>query len=159
MVEAPFASDPHHPVQAHLVLGWDADRASIADIDIEFMPTLGYAVRALGENGYVLFESQASLLYPMSNDRAIELGILSETGTLIRRGQLKIVECQSVRPFIPGYAMADCVLANGRRAEVMTRLDADELPTPAWYVGKRPSDAASHHAPEPERGSSHSTGT
>ncbi len=149
--EMPLA-DLHHSAvaAAHLVLGWDSDRSSATDMEWDYLPILGYAVRLPNSEDYVLHDDQNGVLYPMSEGRAVELNILSQAGTFIRRGQPKITNCMSVRPFIFNMVAADCILADGRKAEVITLIENEQLPQPIWYIGKRPCDAARYHPPLPE---------
>lgn len=129
-------------VAAHLVLGWDLDRPSVTDFNWDYLPVLGYAVREDASAPYVLHEVRDEGLSPITRDRAVELGIHNEAGDFVRRGQPKIVECKTVRPFITGYAEAECTLSDGRSAQILTSIDSTLLPENAWYVGRRPSDVA-----------------
>lgn len=140
VTELPLAAEPNKTVAAHLVLSWDAGRFSVTDFGWDYLPVLGYAVQ--NSAGYVLHEERAGGLLPVSRACAIELGIHDQAGQFLRLGQLSIVECNSVRPYITGYAQADCVLSNGRVAEILTSVETAILPEPAWYIGKRPSDVA-----------------
>jgi hypothetical protein len=135
-----LASDPRRKAAGHIVLGWDADRFSVADFDWEYLPVLGYAVKLSGSANYVLHETRDELLYPMAKERAIELQILDAAGALIRRGQPLISICHSVKSYIKKYVEARCVLRDGRSVEILTELDGAALPDLEWYKGKRPSD-------------------
>ena len=140
VTELPLAAEPNQKVAAHLVLSWDADRFSVTDFGWDYLPVLGYAVQ--NSAGYVLHEERAGGLLPVSRVRAIELGIHDQAGQFLRLGQPSIAECNSVRPYIAGYAQADCVLSNGRVAEILTHIRPGQAPEIAWYIGKRPSDVA-----------------
>ena len=129
-------------VAAHLVLGWDADRPSVTDLNWDYLPILGYAVREDVSALYVLHEEKKEGLSPITRHRAVELGIHNEAGDFIRKGQPEIVECKSVRSFITGYAEAECTLSDGRPAQILTSIDSTLIPTNAWYIGRRPSDVA-----------------
>lgn len=142
VTELPLAAAPSTPVAAHLVLGWDADRSSVTDLGWDYLPILGYAVRTSTSAGYILHEERAGGLFPITRARAVELGIHDQAGQFLRLGQPPIAECRSTRPYIEGYAQADCVLSDGRAAEILTTIKIKKLPEPAWYVGKRPVDVA-----------------
>jgi hypothetical protein len=144
VAEIPLAIEPSQPVAAHLVIGWDADRSSVTDFGWDYLPALGYAVRGTSSAEYALHEERAGVLHPMTTSRAIELGILDDAGKFQRRGQPSITECRSIKAYIPSYAKADCVLSNGFSAEILTAVEPNSLPTPAWYIGKRPSDVAQY---------------
>ncbi len=135
-----LAAEPSQPIAAHQVLGWDADRSSVTDLGWDYLPVLGYAVRTGALAGYVLHEEKIGGLSPVTHDRAIELGIYDPAGQFLRQGQPSIVKCVSVRPYISAYVQANCVLNDGRNAEILTSVEPDALPPPAWYIGKRPSD-------------------
>lgn len=139
-------TEPNRQVAAHLVLGWDADRSSVTDFGWDYLPVLGYAVQAGASAGYVLHEERAGGLSPVTRARAVALGIHDQAGQFLRQGQPAIAECRSVRPYIAGYAEADCILSNGHAAEILTSVKPEKLPEPAWFIGKRPSDVA--HYPE-----------
>lgn len=145
--ELPLAAAPSRDIAAHLVLGWDEDRTSVTDFNWNYLPIIGYAVKTTDSTGYALHEERGGLLHPMSKSRAEELYVLDAAGRLVRHGQPSITECTAVRPFIAGYAQADCVLSNGRAAEILTAIETTKLPEPAWYVGKRPSDVADYTKP------------
>ena len=127
-------------IAGHLVLGWDADRSSVTDFSWDYLPVLGYAVQIGTSGKYVLHEERAGRLSPITAARAVELGIHDHGGHFLRRGQPAITECRAVRPYIVGYAQADCVLSDGRNADILTSVESESLPNPAWYIGKRPSD-------------------
>jgi hypothetical protein len=147
--EMPLASKPSRNIAVHLILGWDEDRASVTDLAWDYLPILGYAVKTADSTGYVLHEERDGLLHPISEGRAMELGILDASGRLIRTGQPSIIECKSVRPYIANYAEADCLLSDGRMVEILTSVEAGVLPTPGWYAGKRPSDVTKFTPVEP----------
>ena len=115
-----FASDPETPVAAHLVLGWDEGRGSVAEYYWEFLPELGYAVRDPQTGQYALYECRDDLLYEIDATRAHELGLLDLAGRLVRQGQPVITACKPVRAFLDRYAEADCVLSSGRQETLMT---------------------------------------
>jgi hypothetical protein len=144
--ELPLASAPDRAVAAHMVLGWDEDRASVTDFGWDYLPILGYAVKTADSAGYALHEERDGLLHPVSKCRAVELGVLDAAGELVRRGQPSIIECRAVKPYISLYAEADCVLSDGRAVEILTSIEAGNLPAPAWYAGKRPADVATYAA-------------
>ena len=146
VAEIPLAIEPSRPVAAHLVIGWDADRSSVTDFAWDYLPTLGYAVRGTSSAEYALHEERAGALHPVTTSRAIELGILDDTGKFQRRGQPSITTCRSIRPYISSYAQADCTLSDGQTAEILTSVESGALPDSTWYVGKRPADVARYPA-------------
>jgi hypothetical protein len=145
VTELLLASAPALPASVHLVLGWDEDRASVTDFVWEYLPILGYALKTKDSNSYALQEVRDGLLYPMTESRAMSLGILDAGGRFVRRGQPSITECMAVKPYINLYAEADCLLSDGRTVEILTSIGAGNLPTPSWYEGKRPADVAVYH--------------
>jgi hypothetical protein len=144
VTEFPMAAEPSKPVAAHLVLGWDADRSSVTDFGWDYLPILGYAVQTSASAEYILHEERAGGLFPITRARAIELGIHNQAGQFLRLGQPSITECKSVRPYIASYVQADCVLSNGRNAEILTHTHPGQSPEITWYTGKRPSDVANY---------------
>ena len=86
-------------------------------------------------------------LSPISHDRAIELGIHTAGGQLIRRGQPVIKACSSVRPYITGFFEAECVLSDGRNVTILTAKESPGPPDASWYIGKRPGDVDRHLGP------------
>jgi hypothetical protein len=142
VIELPLAGAPGLPAAVHLVLGWDEDRASVTDFLWEYLPVLGYATKTTGSTGYALHEERDGLLHPLTESRALALGILDQVGCFVRRGQPSIVKCSAVKPYINLYAEADCLLSDGRTVGILTSIGAANLPTPSWYEGKRPMDVA-----------------
>ncbi|MCB5943718.1 hypothetical protein [Acidocella sp. KAb 2-4] len=140
VVDMPLLEAPDRPVAAHVVIGWEANRHTVTDMAWDFLPALGFAVRAPGVDDFVLHEEREGRLAPMTIARAVELSILDEAGQLQWRGQPAIVKCFGVRPFIQTHAIAECELADGRSAELVTKLTSDDLPSTGWYVGKLPSE-------------------
>lgn len=140
-VELQLASGTEGSVAAHLVIGWDDGRGSVADLEWDYLPILGYAIRDASRDTFVLYELQDGVLHGIHADRAITLGLLVN-GTLARQGQPVISECFMVERFIPGFAQADCILENGRRDKLFIKVDDDTLPDPSWLVGRKPRDAA-----------------
>lgn len=140
--EMPIAAEPSRTVPAHVVLGWDDGRGRVTDFGWDYLPCLGYAVRETGGAGYVLHEERDGGLVPVSAGRARETGLVDLDGRLLPHGQPRITECRSVRPYIDGYAEADCVLERGGADRLLVRVTAGDLPEAAWFVGKRPMDVA-----------------
>lgn len=136
----PLASEPGQSVEAHMVIGWDADRSSVTDFGWDYLPVLGYAIRNPNSAAYTLHEEKMGVLYRLTFNRAVELGVLDQAGSFVRRGQPSIIECRSVQTYISAYAQADCVLSDGRAAEILTAVEPGNLPDRAWYAGKRPAD-------------------
>ncbi len=138
--ELPLASEPEKPIAAHLVLGWDEGRGSVTDFRWDYLPQLGYAVRDRDTGNYTLHEERSGLLHAINNRRARELDLLTAGGELIRHGQPRITMCRLVRPYIPGYAEADCTFDSGAGNKLLIATADDQLPPENWFVGKRPMD-------------------
>lgn len=138
-VNLPLASGTEGSVAAHPVIGWDEGRGSVTDLEWDYLPVLGYAIRDASGDMYVLHELQNGVLHGIDAERARALGLLVD-GTFSRRGQPVISECFAVERFIPGFVRADCVLENGRRDKLVIRVDDDTLPDPSWLVGRKPRD-------------------
>lgn len=136
--ELPLAGEPGKPVAAHLVLGWDEGRGSVTDFGWDYLPRLGYAVRDAAIGHYVLHEERDHVLHRLDRDRAVALGLIDPDGQLVRRGQPVISECRSVRPYISGYAEADCMFDDGREEKLLVGVGGGSLPEPAWFAGKKP---------------------
>jgi hypothetical protein len=138
--ELPLAAEPDYPIAAHLVLGWDEGRGSVTDFGWDYLPPLGYAVRAPSTHAYTLYEERDGLLYPIDATRAREIDLLDSAGRLVRHGQPQIVACRRVKPYIKGYVEADCTLETGAVEKLLTVTAGDGLPPKSWFVGKRPMD-------------------
>ena len=147
-LEFPLATNPALLAQAHIVIGWDADRSSVTDFGWDYLPVLGFAVRIPGSTEYTLHEDRGGVLYPLAKSRAIEQGILGGEGQPVRHGQPLIVDCKLVKPFISSYVQAECVLTDGQAVELVTSIGSGAPPNPAWYVGKRPVDVERYLAAE-----------
>lgn len=146
--EIAHATAAGHPVAAHLVLGWDADRVSVTDMDWDYLPVLGYAVRDEATGIHVLHEVRDGEMLPFNDDRAEQTGLITPGGQLARHGQPSIIACLRVAPFIETCAEADCVLSNGKTTKILTSVTPGNLPDPAWYAGKRPVDVKTYRAGE-----------
>lgn len=144
--EMPLATEPEKPISVHLVLGWDEGRGSVTDFGWDYLPQLGYAVRDPATHAYTLFEERDSLLHPIDGTRARELDLLDSMGRLVRHGQPRITECRGVKPYISGYAEADCTLETGRDDKLLTATAESQLPPATWFVGKRPMDVRRYSA-------------
>ncbi len=153
ITELPLAGEPAKPVAAHLVLGWDEGRGSTTDFGWDYLPRLGYAVRDPVAGNYILHEERAGALHAIDGARARTLLLLDQAGELVRRGQPRITACRSVRPYIPGYAEADCTFDTGADDKLLIAASHDELPSADWFVGKRPMDVQRYRrnssGPEP----------
>ena len=151
--ELPLAGEPDKPVAAHLVLGWDEGRGSVTDFGWDYLPRLGYAIRNRANGEYTLHEERLGLLHAIDNRRALELDLLAAGGELIRHGQPRITICRSVRPYIPGYAEADCTFDSGAENKLLIGVPDGQLPPETWFVGKRPMDVERYQrkpaGPEP----------
>ena len=128
-------------VKTHLVIGWDKGRTRVTDMGWDYLPTLGYAVRDKDSGAFVLHEEREGGLFPISRERAAELGLTDSGGQLARHGQPAIVECRSVRPYIAGYAEADCTFDNGKTEKLLIGITGDSLPDRSWLIGKKPRQA------------------
>lgn len=144
-----LGSENGAPVKGHLVIGWDVGRTRVTDMGWDYLPTLGYGVRDRDSGAFVLHEEREGGLFPISRQRAADLGLTDPAGQLVRHGQPAIVECRSVRPYIAGYAEADCTFDNGRTEKVLIGITGGALPDRSWLVGKRPMDAEQFMAPRP----------
>jgi hypothetical protein len=138
--ELPVATDAGKSVPAHLVLGWDEGRGSVTDCGWDYLPTLGFAVRDRATGAYTLHEERSGLLYPIDENRARELLLVDAAGEMIRHGQPRITACRSVKPYISGYAEADCTLKDGRQERLLIGVTGEALPEPTWLVGKKPME-------------------
>jgi hypothetical protein len=138
--EMPLGSATGIEVKTHPVIGWDEGRTRVTDMGWDHLPVLGYAIRDPDSGVFVLHENRGGALYRLNHDRAVELGLLGPDGQLVRCGQPTIVECRSVRPYIPGYAEADCAFDNGRREKLLVAIVNAVMPEPDWFAGKRPMD-------------------
>ena len=142
--ELPLAGAPDKPVAAHLVLGWDEGRGSVTDFGWDYLPQLGYGVRDSSNGHYILHEERAGLLHAIDDRRACELNLLAASGELVRHGQPRITVCHAVRPYIEGFAEADCTLDDGREEKLLVRTTGDDLPNPAWLAGKKPMEVETY---------------
>jgi hypothetical protein len=120
---------------------------TVTDLDWDYLPILGYAVRNIALSNYTLCEDMSGTLQGIEADRAVQLGILNTSGQLIRNGQPSIVACEAIRIFISTYVQADCMLSDGRSVEVLTFIGSGLPPQKGWYIGKRPAEAANFIAP------------
>jgi hypothetical protein len=136
--EMPIGSATGIEVKAHLVIGWDEGRTRVTDMGWDYLPVLGYAIRDPDSGVFILHESRGGILHRLDHDRAVELGLLGLDGQFMRCGQPTIAECRSVRPYIPGYAEADCTFDNGHVEKLLIGVADGSLPEPAWLTGKIP---------------------
>jgi hypothetical protein len=135
-------------VKAHRLIGWDEGRTSVTDAGWDYLPTLGYAVRdKAGE--FVLHEETEAGLVPMDKERALELNLIEANGQLVRHGQPVISDCREVRPFIQGYAEADCTLAGGQKERLLIGVMGGEMPPPAWLIGRTPREVSEYASSKP----------
>lgn len=149
VLEIPLATAPEKPIAAYLVLGWEEGRGSVTDFGWDFLPELGYAVRDPETHEYALFELRDGVLYSIEASRAAALGLTDNQGLLVRRGQPIITDCGNVRPYIDGYANADCTLSTGARTNLITAIEGNNMPTPEWFIGKTPRQVAEYKADRP----------
>lgn len=139
VTEMPLAGEAEYIVSSHLVLGWDTDRFEVTDFEWDYLPVLGYAVREPQADEYILYDVFENKLSKSTAEIAKENGLLTQTGEIARFGQPTITQCKSITPFMTNYVKADCILSDGRNAEILTAYSA--LPPQAdWYAGKRPDD-------------------
>ena len=134
---------PGLSVAAHPVIGWDEERGSVTDLGWDYLPVLGHAVRDMERDVFVLHELHDGTLRRINPERANKLGLLAD-GVLVRHGQPAISACLKVKPFIADFAEADCILADGRRERLLVRIAGNNLPDPAWLVGRRPMDVENY---------------
>lgn len=140
-----FRTAEGHPVQGHRILGWDDGRAYIGDLDWDYLSTLGYGVRDASSDIFALHDLVGDALRPMNAAQATERGLIVD-GQLARRGQPIIVECLQTRPTFSGYAEADVILADGRRKQLVIRIESDGLPDARWLIGRTPREAEHYPA-------------
>ena len=127
-------------VEAFRVLGWDAGRLLVQDLDWDHLPTIGWAV--VGENGEaVLHEERQGQLVALDDQRARDLGILWRSGDLAEHRLPTIIECRSVRRLSGPFYEADCRLADGRGVVVAGESETGELPAKEWFAGQSTATA------------------
>ena len=73
-------------------------------------------------------KEQVSSLVPMTATRTVEMSILDRAGHLPHHAQPPITKCLAVKQLIPSYVIANCELAEGRTAELVTELSSGDLP-------------------------------
>jgi hypothetical protein len=135
-------------VKAHLLIGWDEGRISVTDAGWDYLPILGYVVRnKAGE--FVLHEKTDAGLVVMSRERALKLNLIQADGHLVRHGQPVISDCQAVKPFIQGYAEADCTFASGQKQRLLIGIMEGEIPPPAWLIGRTPREVSEYVPDKP----------
>ena len=128
-------------VEACRVLGWDAGRLVVQDLDWDHLPTVGWIV--VGEHvEAVLHEEGDGQLVAVDDQRARELGIVDAGGDLVEHRLPTIVECRSVRRLSGSFYEADCRLADGRGV-VAGESESGQLPEKEWFTG-RSTQAAKH---------------
>jgi len=125
--EMPLGTASSVPVKAHLVIGWDDGRTRVTDLGWDYLPVLGYAVRDPESGVFVLHEERDHALHRLDRERAVELGLVGPDGQLVPHGQPLISECRSVRPYIFGFAEADCTFADGRQEKLLIKVVGAEL--------------------------------
>jgi hypothetical protein len=140
VVELPLFDAPESLAAAHTVIGWEPNRYSVTDVAWDFLPILGFAVRPRGTDEFVLHEEHGGGLVPMVAARAAEKSILDGAGRLLPHGQPLVTKCFAVKALTESYVMANCELADGRTADLVTELRAGGLPPTSWYEGKLPSE-------------------
>ena len=136
--DMPLGLEHATSAKAHLIIGWDEGRTRVTDMGWDYLPALGYGVRNRASGIFVFHEERAGALYPVSRERAADLGLIDAGGKLVRRGQPAIAVCRSVRPYIAGYAEADCTFDDGRAEKLLIGIIGEDLPDPAWLAGKKP---------------------
>ncbi len=137
--ELPLGSESGALARAHLVIGWDDGRTSVTDLNWDYLPRLGYAVREPNTGVFILYAERDGVLHTLDHERAVEGGLVDPSGELTRHGQPTISECPVVRPFISGYGEANCTFDDGRRERLLFHVTDDALPQPSWFIGKTPA--------------------
>ena len=138
-----LASGTNDIVQAHMVIGWDEGRGSVPDLGWDYLPVLGYGVKDKMREVFALHELCDGTLRIVDKERAATLGLVANE-TLVRRGQPTILECYEIRPYLPNFVEADCLLADGRRERILVRVVADAFPSASWLVGRTPMGASEY---------------
>jgi len=138
VIDIPTGSATGPGVRAHRVIGWDQGRTKVTDMNWDYLPTLGYAVRDPDSMAFVLHEMRDGALHRLDRERAVELGLIDQDGQLKLSGQPTIAECTAVRHYIDGYAQADCIFDDGRHEKLLFGVSGKELPDTAWLAGKKP---------------------
>lgn len=144
VVEDTYHLGPNGDIAGSPVLGWDKGRAKTQDYDWDHLPKLGWAI--LGDDGVpVLHENVEGALVPMTDDRAIEKGIVGRDGRLAEQRLPTIIECFSVEKMGTTFYLADCRFSDGRRIEVLGESESGDMPTADWFVGQTPGGAANYN--------------
>ena len=151
VTELPLATAPEVPVAAHAVIGWDEGRQTVVDLEWDLLPVLGYAVREKKTGAFVLHELVGNVMQPITRERAVGLKLLDENGMLICHGQPRITSCKAVRPYIPDFVQADCILDDGTSRTLLVRLTGSEEPSPSWFPGRQPRQSEIYPASSSHR--------
>jgi len=129
------------------MLGWETGRLMTQDLNWDHMPQLGWAVFS-PDGPPVLHEEADGSLVPVSDARAHDLGILGPDGRLAEQRLPTIAECLSVSEITAGHYCADCILDNGRHAEILGESESGDLPDTSWFAGRTPATAAGYRLTE-----------
>ncbi len=128
------------------VYGWDNDLTDVPDLDFGHLNVVGYALPDVSGPGSILFEvversGPTAVLSPMSEARAVDLGILTEQHRLVMFEQpaIKSVESTQDMPEV-GLWFAEVTLENGRAATISGVLNEDwiAMTDKTRLVGWRP---------------------
>lgn len=134
-----FAMDGR-TVEACRVLGWDAGRLVVQDLDWDHLPTVGWAV-AGREGEAVLHEERDGELIVVDGQRARDLGIVEANGSLAEHRFPTIVECRSVRRLSGSFFEAECRVEDGRETVVAGESESGGPSDLSWFTGRSPRAA------------------
>jgi len=126
LVEGAVGAGAGGRTEALRMLGWETGRLMTQDLNWDHMPQLGWAVFS-PDGPPVLHEEADGSLVPVSDARAHDLGILGPDGRLAEQRLPTIAECLSVSEITAGHYCADCILDNGRHAEILGESESGDL--------------------------------
>jgi hypothetical protein len=147
IVDNQFEFGEQGGIRASLVLGWPAGTLKTQDYDWDHLPQLGWAVET-SDGPPVLHEQAGEALLPMSEARAIELGVLDPNGALAEQYIPQIAACRSVATLGDTYYAAECTLRDGRQAQILGESESGALPPTSWFVGRTTEAASRYRLPD-----------
>jgi Topoisomerase C-terminal repeat/Topoisomerase DNA binding C4 zinc finger len=121
-------------IQAALVLGWPAGMETTQGPDWDHLER-GWAVETDG-GPPVLHERDGDAITPITEARAVELGILGRDGEPAEQHIPTITNCLSVERLGETHYAANCLLRNGRSMRVLGESASGALPPAAWFIGQ-----------------------